>query len=110
MFENPNNLIKNKPIETSPFFENCDTEVLISRLRDPVIKEQIVGIRYRKQLDRQQFIKAGDWVDYLPEGWDGTERFKLKIDKKSGKVLSDEDLEKEQQAEVSREDIERNLD
>jgi len=55
-------------------------------------------------------IREGEWIDYLPDGWDGTERFKLKLDKKSGNILSEEDLEEERQAEVSREDIEKELD
>lgn len=110
MFENFNNQIKKETAEICPTFEGRDTESLISRLHNPVIKEQIIDIKYRKKLERRQLIKDGDWIDYLPEGWDGTEQFKLKLDKKSGKVLSDEELEKEQQVEVSRENIERELD
>ncbi len=104
----PNN---QESIEREANFEGNETEILISRLRNPVIKGQLIDIFYQEKVDRLNFLKQEQWEAHLPEGWTGEERFKLLKGKNSGKIINTEDLDIELSLpELTREEIEEGLD
>ncbi len=70
-----------------------DTELLISRLRHPVIKKQVIQILYKIRRDRQAEFQNGEWEPYIPEGWGDTEQFKFLKSKQTGKITTNESLE-----------------
>jgi len=72
-----------------------DTELLISRLRHPVIKRQVVSTLYKIRREEQAPILNDEWESYLPEGWDGTERYKLMKGKNTGKIFDVDELKQE---------------
>jgi len=82
-------------VEHEVNFENNDSEILISRLRNPTIKQQIVDILHEEKLIYFNQITNEEWEPYLPEGWTGEERFELLKGRLSGRVVSTEDLETE---------------
>jgi hypothetical protein len=98
-------------VERDANFEGNETEILIERLRNPVIKNQILDILYQQKADRRTYLENEEWEPYLPEGWDGTERFKLLLGKKTGKIMDTEALHEELNApRATREAIEKELD
>lgn len=100
------------PVEAEANFEGNETEVLISRLRNPIIKQQIIDILYEQKLSHYNQIKNEEWEPHLPEGWTGEERFKLLKGKSSGRVISTEDLETELKysPNPNKKEIEKELD
>lgn len=100
-----------KSVESEANFEGNETEILISRLRNPVIKRQIAEIIYRQEAEHHNSLKNEVWEPYLPEGWTGKERFKLLKGKHSTRIISTEDLETELKKESKTiEEIEKELD
>jgi hypothetical protein len=93
--------------------EGNETELLISRLRNPVIKRQIAEIVYQKKINYYSSLKNEEWEQYLPEGWTGDERFKLLKGKHGGRIISTEDLETElkcAEAPVTIEEMEKEIE
>ncbi|KND48640.1 MAG: hypothetical protein AB200_02845 [Parcubacteria bacterium C7867-005] len=103
---------ESNPVEGEANFEGNDTEVLISRLRHPVIRQQIINILYEQELNYLNQIRNEEWLPHLPDGWTGEEKFKLLKGKTSGKIISADDLEErlKQGSGPSREKIEKELD
>ena len=98
---------KPRTVDDEANYEGNDTEVLISRLRNPLILKQVVETITAQEKERHDFIRTEEWIPYLPDGWDGTERYKLLKGKYSELVMSTEDLEKEMQVPLrSTEEIE----
>ncbi len=101
--------------ETSPEaeanYEGNDSMLLIERLRNPVIKNQIIDMLYRIDAEFLEALQQDEWEHHLPEGWTGEEKFHLVKGKRSGRILDATELEQELHTPLpTRAEIEKALD
>jgi hypothetical protein len=88
-------LQKTPSIESTANYEGNDALLLIDRLRNQTIKNQIVQILFQEAIDRFSSLKNGQWEPYMLEGWTGEERFKLVKDKVTGRIIDSNELKDE---------------
>lgn len=86
------NVSESNRVEKEANFEGNETEILISRLREPVIKRQIAEIISHEDTKYYNSLMNEEWEPHLPEGWTGEEKFKLLKGMHGGRIIDTEDL------------------
>lgn len=79
-------------VEQQVNFELNDTELLLSRLRDPAIKRQMVDAQYEAEMVRYRFFREEEWRPYESEDQSGESKFDLLEGVESGDIIAREDL------------------
>jgi len=97
-FEHPINISETSTIISDDFEVNKeinDTKLVISRLRHPAIKKQVIDIIFKQRSEEQATIQNDKWEPYSFDGRGSNESSDFMIGEKSGKILSTEFLQEE---------------